>query len=99
VLLSALQACALDFNNTVLTLLYVDSDVILGFIMTACHNVFVLFSGMSCVPDDDGLLIKTCWTPPNETLSFKSYIEINWCTLCWSWLIYQTLCSSFPFLP
>jgi hypothetical protein len=32
---------------------------------------------MFCVPDDDGLPIETCCTPPNEILSSKSEIEIN----------------------
>jgi hypothetical protein len=62
----------LDFNNTVLTLLCVDSDVVLDLIMTARHNVFLLFSGMSCVPDDDGLPIEACWTPPHEISIFRS---------------------------
>lgn len=38
------------FNNTVLTLLCVGSDVILDLNVIASHNVFLLFSGMSCVP-------------------------------------------------
>jgi hypothetical protein len=40
--------------------------------MIARHNVFPSFSGRSCAPGDDGSPIETCWTQPNEILSFKS---------------------------
>jgi hypothetical protein len=40
--------------------------------MITRQNVLLLFSGISCVPDDDVLPIETGWTPPNEILSFKS---------------------------
>jgi hypothetical protein len=70
--LSVLQVRVLDFNNTVLTLLCADSDVILNLIMSARQNGFPSFSGKSCDADGDGLPIETCWTLPNEILSFKS---------------------------
>jgi hypothetical protein len=43
VLLNVLRARVLDFNNTVLTLLYADSDVILNLIMLARRTIFLLF--------------------------------------------------------